>query len=162
MAAVTMTTLLAGHRSLSESDSEQSSLAPGTSELARLQQQVARLADEQARLRDRVAAIEAGRGLRDEEDYALVLALVASTRGLDFSAAALWRHASVDPVLADALEAADIDSPRSVGKFLRRVSGHTVAGWRIEQVGTSREGIRWRLRVCEFDTPSTEAATLPE
>jgi hypothetical protein len=120
---------------------------PKADELAQLRQLV-------TELQRRVEVLEAGRGLRDAEDAALVLAFVASTRGLDFSAAALWRHASVDPVLADAMEAADIDNPRQIGKFLRRVSGHTVAGWRIEQVGTNRVGIRWRLRVCEFETPA--------
>ena len=84
-----------------------------------------------------------------------MLAFVASTRGLVFSAAELWRHANVDPALASALEAACLDNPRQLGKFLKRVEGHTVDGWRIERAGTNREGIRWRLRVCEFDTPPT-------
>jgi len=103
----------------------------------------------------RVAVLEAGRGPRDAEDQALVVAIGVATKGLDFSASALCRHASVDPALSEAFEAADvdIDSARQVGKLLRRIAGHDVAGWRVEQVGTDRKGIRWRLRVCEFDTP---------
>lgn len=110
-------------------------------------------ADEQAQLwqlvtelQRRIEVLERGRGARDGADEALVLAFVASTEGRSFSASALWRHASVDPVLADALEAADIDSAMSLGWFLKRVAGHTVAGWCVERLGATREGIRWRLR----------------
>ena len=87
-------------------------------------------ADEQAQLwqlvtelQRRIEVLERGRGARDGADEALVLAFVASTEGRSFSASALWRHASVDPVLADALEAADIDSAMSLGWFFKARSG---------------------------------------
>jgi hypothetical protein len=114
--------------------------------LAELLEQVNALRGEQQAQRDRLAVLEAGVGLRDHEDHVLVLAFVAATEGRSFSAAALWKHADVDPVLAGALEAAGIDSPMSLGWFLKRVAGHPVAGWQVERLGASREGIRWRLR----------------
>ena len=95
----------------------------------------------------RVAALEAGRGPRDDEDYALVLVVAASTQGLTFTAAELWRHRDVDETLAEALESADIDNPRQAGKWLSRLEGCDVSGWRIERVGVDREGVRWRLGV---------------
>ncbi|MBA3885696.1 MAG: hypothetical protein H0X67_08175 [Acidobacteria bacterium] len=87
-------------------------------------------------------------GPRDRADVALVGALAVSTRGLSYTTAAVWRHRAVDAALADALRAADIDSPRQLGRLLRRSEGRTVDGVRIARVGTDREGIIW---ACEFE-----------
>ncbi|MBA3884282.1 MAG: hypothetical protein H0X67_00965 [Acidobacteria bacterium] len=98
-----------------------------------------------------VAALMALRapGPRDRADKALVGALAVSTRGLSFTAAAVWRHRAVDEALADALEQADVDSPRQLGRLLRRVEGRTVDGVRIARVGADREGLIWRASLQE-------------
>ena len=55
-----------------------------------------------AALEQRIAALEAGRGPRDAQDQALVVALAVSTKGLAFTGAKLWRHRDVDSILAEA------------------------------------------------------------
>ena len=127
-------------------------------------------ADEQAQLwqlvtelQRRIEVLERGRGARDGADEALVLAFVASTEGRSFSASALWRHASVDPVLADALEAADIDSAtaaRLVSASAYRVTPSPVGA--IEQARRDSRGHSVAVAMlCELEASASEPATLP-
>jgi hypothetical protein len=59
----------------------------------------------------------------------------------------LISHARVDAALGAALLAADLVSPREVGKLLRRLEGRPVAGLRLERSGLERAGIVWRVQV---------------
>ena len=88
-------------------------------------------------------------GPRDHVDVALVGVLTTSTRGLSFTTAAVWRHRVVDEALAAALRHADIDSPKQLGRLLRRLEGRAVHGIRIARVGADREGIIWRASLQE-------------
>jgi hypothetical protein len=88
-------------------------------------------------------------GPRDRGDVALVATIVKGAKGRQFTAAALWRHRTVDSVLADSLLAVDIDNPRQLGKLLRRFEGRIVDGVRIDCVGLHREGKLWHARVQE-------------
>ncbi len=99
----------------------------------------------------RVDAFTARRspGPRDHADVVLVGVLTTSTRGLSFTTAAVWRHRAVDVALAAALAHADVDSPRQLGRLLRRVEGQDVDGVRLARVGVNREGIIWRASLQE-------------
>lgn len=88
-------------------------------------------------------------GPRDQGDVALVGIIAAASRGLTFTSVALWRHREVDPALADALANADLESPRMLGKLLRRVESRDVGGVRILCVGMHRDGKVWRAEVQE-------------
>ena len=88
-------------------------------------------------------------GPRDRGDEQLVHVIAASTRGLTFTSQALWRHRAADPALADALATADLESPRMLGKWLRRLEGRAVGPVRIVGVGMHRDGKVWQAGVRE-------------
>ena len=88
-------------------------------------------------------------GPRDQGDEQLVHVIAASTRGLTFTSQALWRHRAADPALADALATADLESPRMIGKWLRRLEGRAVGPVRIVCVGLHRAGKVWQAAVRE-------------
>ena len=117
----------------------------------RLAARVDALERDQEALRATVNALVAQRapGPRDHADVALVAVLTTSTRGLSFTTAAVWRHRVVDEALAAALRHADIDSPKQLGRLLRRLEGRAVDGIRIARVGADREGIIWRASLQE-------------
>jgi hypothetical protein len=84
----------------------------------------------------------------DEADARLVAAIAATVGDAAFTSRELVRHA--DAGLGSALEGADLVSPREVGWCLRRLRGIVVDGFRLERVGTDRDGIVWRvLRVSQ-------------
>jgi hypothetical protein len=85
------------------------------------------------------------RGLRDDDDVRVLLAVAAAAIGTRFTSSEVMRHARLDKQLADALEAADCDSPRALGQLFRRVEGKIIEGVRLECVGTDREGLLWRV-----------------
>jgi hypothetical protein len=88
-------------------------------------------------------------GPRDRGDEHLVGIIAKSTRGLTFTAKAAWIHQRTDPALADALAECDIESPRQLGKLLRRLEGRTVGSVRIVCVEMHRDGKVWRAEVRE-------------
>lgn len=88
-------------------------------------------------------------GPRDRGDEQLVHVIAASTRGLTFTSQALWRHRAADPALADALATADLESPRMIGKWLRRLEGRDLGPVRIVSVGMHRDGKVWQAGVRE-------------
>jgi hypothetical protein len=85
----------------------------------------------------------------DRGDEQLVQVIAASTHGLTFTSQALWCHRAADPALADALATADLESPRTLGKWLRRVEGCAVGPVRIVGVGMHRDGKVWQAGVRE-------------
>ena len=89
-------------------------------------------------------------GPRDRGDVALVGLIAAISRGLPFTAAALWRRrVAGDEALAAALATADIENTKQLGKLIRRLEGRDVDGVRLVRVGANREGIIWVARVQE-------------
>jgi hypothetical protein len=107
------------------------------------------------RLEARVEALEARvrelerrlapHGPRDATDEALVRVIASVAGDLPFTAAALWRRRAVDRALASALENCDLDSPKQIGKAVRRCEGRNVGGIVMQRVGANREGIIWRV-----------------
>ena len=83
----------------------------------------------------------------DQGDEHLVGVIAKSTRGLTFTTKAAWAHRTTDPALADALAACDIESPRQLGKLLRRLEGRAVGSVQIVCVGMHRDGKVWRAEV---------------
>jgi hypothetical protein len=88
-------------------------------------------------------------GPRDRGDEHLMHVIVASTRGLTFTSQALWKHRAADPALAAALANADLESPRMLGKLLRRLESREVGHVRIVCVGMHRAGKVWQATVRE-------------
>jgi hypothetical protein len=109
-------------------------------------------------LRDRVRTLEVGllalqqqqsesgrRGVRDAADEHLLRAIAASALGTRFSAREVFRHRRVAPLLAAALQDADIVSVIQLGKLFRRLSGSAIDGLRLELDETSRVGNLWHF-----------------
>ena len=96
-----------------------------------------------------LAAVERNRGARDAADERLLRTIAATLAGTRFTAAELLRHSRVNQDLADALEAADIDTENAIqlGLLLTRFVGHEFDGWRLERTDLAdREGIVYRLQ----------------
>ena len=110
----------------------------------------AALAEQVADLAAKFAALEAGRGPRDDADRALVAAMLPSMLSASFTVSAVLRHSAlVDPQLATALLAADISSPSELGHWLARMSGQRIGDVMIQRGPRARGGRRWTLRsVC--------------
>jgi hypothetical protein len=84
----------------------------------------------------------AGRDLRGDEDRAVLHALVPVVGELPkFSASFAWQARVSDRPLAEALDGADIDSPRSLGHCLRRL--HRIGA--VVEVGRDEQGLVWRI-----------------
>lgn len=88
-------------------------------------------------------------GPRDQGDAYLLGIIVRSTEGRTFTSQALWRHRPTNPALSKALASCDIESPRQLGKLLRRIEGRDVNSVRIVCVGMHRDGKVWQARVRE-------------
>jgi hypothetical protein len=100
-----------------------------------------------AALRDRVTRLEGRQRVRDERHVAALVALAASTRQLTFTAVSALEHArAVDPELLAALQAAGVDTPRTLGRWLRTVQRTPIAGLRVERQGTNGDGALWVFR----------------
>jgi hypothetical protein len=90
-------------------------------------------------------------GPRDRNDGALIVVIATASRGLPFTSPALWRHRRVDPELASAFEAADLDTAQQLGKLLRRLAGADVNGYTIRQLrvvtaGRDRGSAEWQVQ----------------
>jgi hypothetical protein len=90
------------------------------------------------------ALLEAGRGPRDSQDVAVLSAVALAAGSATFTSRDVFRHRAVDPALRDALEAADVDNARQLGRLLRRMAGEH-DGYRLACVGEGRDGLRWRV-----------------
>ena len=116
---------------------------------------VAELRDLVEELRDRVATLEARYGPRDQAEAAVPPAVARSVGGRRFTSAELFAHAAVDPDLAAALEAADVTSPRELGRLLARLEVQPSALVAIVRVAESRGCVIWAVRV---NNPQTRTA----
>jgi hypothetical protein len=82
------------------------------------------------------------RGRRDGIDDALLVAIEGVFTGEEFDAAEVLRRRARSVLLATALDAANLSSPREVGRWLDRMCDGTAVcrGLRTER------GYRWRVR----------------
>jgi hypothetical protein len=80
-------------------------------------------------------------------------ALASAAIDSAFTSVHVMQHVNVDPALREALEAAGLAGPRKLGKFLRRIAGVPIAGYLIQRVGTSSEGIIWTCVSVDQQTP---------
>jgi hypothetical protein len=94
-----------------------------------------------------IALLERDRPARQPaHDDALMLALGAAVADRAFSARELTQHAAlVDGDLRAALDAAGLVSARRLGKFFRTIEGQTIAGLRLDRIGTDNQGVIWRV-----------------
>jgi hypothetical protein len=93
----------------------------------------------------RLGMLERQHAPRDDDDRAVLLALVAAAVGTLFSAREVWQHRRVAPKLAAALDAADVGNARGLAKLFRRIEGHDINGFRLVRVGKDRDGLLWRI-----------------
>jgi hypothetical protein len=101
--------------------------------------------EELSKIRELLERERLASGPRDREDLALVGVIAAASRGLVFTAAALWRRVDAgDVVLAERLAACDVENPKQLGKLLKRLEGHDAEGVRILRAGANREGTVWK------------------
>jgi hypothetical protein len=102
-----------------------------------------------AHLQQAVAALQAGRGRgpRDGADVELLGQIATSTQRLPFTARQLFDHAGGDARLSCALDAADIDNPKQLGKLLARCADRDRGDVCVRRVrlisGTSRWAVSW-------------------
>lgn len=103
-----------------------------------------------AALEARVRVLEGRQRVRDACHAAALVALAASTRQLTFTAVSALQHArAVDPALLAALTAAGVDTPRTLGRWLRTVQRTPVAGLRVECQGKNGDGALWVFRAAD-------------
>ena len=108
---------------------------------------LAALQAEVRRLTARAAALEQQLPRRPS-DAELLAAIAKATEGRAFSAHELYRHARlVDRDLWALLETVDADTPRKIGKLLRRLSQISVGPYRLERMTRDSMGIVWEVRV---------------
>jgi hypothetical protein len=78
----------------------------------------------------------------------LLQALAGIAPGLMFTSGEIVGHAAIDASLRALLEACcQPVSTRRVGRFLKRIEGLDLDGYRIERIGDAREGALWAVRV---------------
>jgi hypothetical protein len=119
---------------------------------------VERLVAEVRDLAARVARLEGRQRVRDELHAAALVALAAAVQYRTFTAKSAIAHAQqVDRALLGALRAAGVDTPRTLGRWLRTVqrpektprgpfSAMPIAGLRVERVGKDGDGALWVFR----------------
>jgi hypothetical protein len=87
------------------------------------------------------------RAPRDAQEAALVTAVFEVVgESATFTSGEVFEHARLDEALAEALLKADVDNAIQLGRILARLAGQSVAGVTLSREGTSRDGVRWRLR----------------
>jgi hypothetical protein len=95
-----------------------------------------------------VAALQrAGTGARDAADVTLLRAIADAVPDQPFHSRKPLAIAAVTPVLAAALEGADIQAPQELGTLLGRCAYRNVGGVVVERLGRDADGIMWRVRV---------------
>jgi hypothetical protein len=87
---------------------------------------------------------------RPEIPDALLPILAQAVFDKAFTATEVIRHAStVDAPLRAALDGAGLSNARQLGKWFRAIEGRVIVGARLTRIGTERDGVVWRVRVCE-------------
>jgi hypothetical protein len=79
----------------------------------------------------------------------LVPAIAAAVHDTAFTVAELYRHAEIDHGLAAAIEAAQFPNAQAFGKFLQRLEGQAIDGWRLERIGVEDHAAVWRVFAAE-------------
>ncbi len=87
------------------------------------------------------------RASEDPGIAALLHAVIAACGALPFTAADLLEHAALSDrvALAEALATCGANSPRKLGKLLRRIEGAEFDGLVVQRVAEGRDGIVWRI-----------------
>jgi hypothetical protein len=93
----------------------------------------------------RLLAVEARFGVRDQADRDLLMAVREACQGLPFTVRAVWARRGRDAAFRSALEAADVDSPKQLGKWLARLAGVDVDGLTVTRKKGSRAGMVWQI-----------------
>lgn len=112
-----------------------------------LQELLARQAKQDERLERIERLLDRGRGARDAQDIALLVAVVESIGDRAFTSSELMAHTEADSSLSAALLAADVTTTRELGHLFRRLEGIPLGGFRLERVGDQRAGVAWRVQV---------------
>lgn len=87
-----------------------------------------------------------GHGPRDSADLAALRAVAATIGPRRFGSAEVIIFAATDHKLKASIEAADIDCPKVLGKFLSRHLGVTVDGLTLQKLDKpDRSGIVWEF-----------------
>ena len=91
----------------------------------------------------------------DSDRYRHLLSVLALTvQDRAFTVCEVVAHtAALGGALAEALPPGT--NCRTLGKLFRRLEGRAIGGLQLERIGTDRDGVIWRLRVCEFETRET-------
>jgi hypothetical protein len=98
-------------------------------------------------LRSDLAERRQGRRLSraDHDALADLLPVIASAVGdRVFTVGELREHSELDPVLAGAL--VRVGGPNKTGRLFKRASGCDAAGMVVDNVGSDRDGLLWRVR----------------
>ena len=107
------------------------------------------LSERLAALEQRVRVLEGRQRIRDEQHVAALVALAASTRDLTFTAVSAIANArQMDPELLAALMAAGVDTPRTLGRWLRLCSARRSPDW-CRTAGTNGDGTLWVFRAAD-------------
>lgn len=119
---------------------------------AGLAHRVAVLEAELEAVKQQLVALQPSTALGPAEE-ALIDVLGVQTGAELFSARDVFDAQRLYPKLHEALEAAWIDSPRQLGKLLKKCAVRTVTGWRVLRGDGCRAGAQWRiLRVSHSQT----------
>jgi hypothetical protein len=115
-----------------------------------LASRIAQLETEVAAVRERVTVLEGRHRSRDALHTAALVALAAAVQYRTFTAVSAVKHAQqVDPELLAALVAAGVDTPRTLGRWLRTVQHTPIAGLRVECQGKNGDGRLWVFRAAD-------------
>jgi hypothetical protein len=88
-------------------------------------------------------------GPRDDADAGLVRVLAEVLGPRPFTSAHVLQLAVADEAVRDAINGCDVTSSRQLGWLLKRLSGVTRHGLRLECVDQSRDGLVWRVQVVQ-------------
>jgi hypothetical protein len=102
---------------------------------------------ELAEVRERLARLETRFGARDAAEAAVLPAIAAAIGSRRFTSAELKAHSEVDDALGAALEAADVESVRELGKLLARLEVRPIGGLTLTRLSESRRGLIWVVRL---------------
>jgi hypothetical protein len=98
-------------------------------------------------LETRVRVLEGRERARDELHAAAIVALAAAVQYRTFTAKSAIAHARhADRDLLEALRVAGVDTPRTLGRWLRTVQRTPIAGLRVECQGKNGDGALWVFR----------------
>jgi hypothetical protein len=113
-----------------------------------LEQRVAELAACVEQLASEVERLkrQQRRGTRDDDDRRVVVAIALAIGARSFTSREVIAHTRVaSTTLAAVLAVADCETPRSLGRLLRRCEGLDIDGHTVRRAGVENTGIVWRI-----------------